>query len=501
MLSSRGSSLPAPRVPSARELRAAQLLEEVDGVRRVAPRRGWNAADAGRAASLPRAEVFRADTARASGLYPFLHAGGLPPVGAYIGWNTLTQTAFSAHPSVWVSEGIVTNPNVVITGVPGSGKSATVKALCFRLMAFGHKTLVAGDVKGEYRTLCEHLGVAPVRLGPGLPGRLNPLDAGPLGEHLDLIRDRAALKARLAEIHRRRLTLLKALLELQLRRTLLSQEEEGLDVAVRQVTGELSGSGSTRLAQPTLPQVHAVLKDPTDDMAHELRVRADDVQTAREQLVSLRSALGSMISGHLGGLFDQQTSIGLDWNAPVQSVDVSALKGSQDETVAMALTCVSSWAQSAIDRTDGPPRVVIRDEVWRQLRAGGATMLKKVDADLRLSRGEGFIQVLCSHRLADFEAVGPADSEAAAIGRELIASCDTRIQLAQALNNANEPLRITREAIGLTDAECELISGWGAGERGRALWKVGRTGGSHAVQLVLSETEKRLFETDEKMSL
>jgi hypothetical protein len=46
-----------------------------------------------------------------------------------------------------------------------------------------------------------------------------------------------------------------------------------------------------------------------------------------------------------------------------------------------------------------------------------------------------------------------------------------------------------------------MISGWGAGERGRALWKIGRTGGSHAVQLVLTSSEQRLFETDERMAL
>lgn len=60
---------------------------------------------------------------------------------------------------------------------------------------------------------------------------------------------------------------------------------------------------------------------------------------------------------------------------------------------------------------------------------------------------------------------------------------------------------MTREAIGLTDAECELIGSWGAAQRGRALWKVGRGGGSHAVQLILNKQEMRLFETDERMAV
>ncbi|RPK32396.1 AAA-like domain protein [Streptomyces sp. ADI92-24] len=487
-----GEARPIPRQLSARELRRARLLEDPATVMRVAPRRGWNQPFAGRAANINKAEVFRADTERASGIYPFLHAGSLPPIGVYIGWNTMTQQAFSAHPAAWVGEGLCTNPNVMVTGIPGSGKSAHIKALCFRLMALGHRTLIAGDVKGEYRAICEHLGVDPVRLGPGLPGRLNPLDAGPLGYDLDKISGED-FQARLQEIHRRRLTLLKALLELQLKRNLAPQEEECLDIAVREVTGELHGQ--SRLSVPTLPLVYSKLKDPSEAMARELRVRNDDVQAAREQMASLRSALGGMITGHLGGLFDQETSIGLDWEAPIQSVDISALEAYGDETVAMVLTCVSSWAQSAIDRPGGRPWIVVRDELWRQMRSGGAAMVKKIDADLRLSRATGTIQLLATHRLSDFESVGAAGSEAVAIAKDLIASCETRIQLAQ----DTRPLQITREAIGLTDAECELIGSWGAGQRGRALWKVGRGGGSHAVQLMLSHTEKALFETDERM--
>ncbi|GAA3122464.1 hypothetical protein GCM10020254_81900 [Streptomyces goshikiensis] len=160
----------------------------------------------------------------------------------------------------------------------------------------------------------------------------------------------------------------------------------------------------------------------------------------------------------------------------------------------MVLSCVSTWAQSAIDQPGQKPWIVVRDELWRQMRSGGATMVKKIDSDLRLSRATGTIQVLATHRLSDFESVGAAGSEAVAIARDLIASCETRIQLAQ----DTRPLQITREAIGLTDSECRLIGSWGAGQRGRALWKVGR-GGGHAVQLMLSRTEERLFETDEKM--
>lgn len=458
------------------------------------PRLGWAGQHAGRAANEARPEVYRSDTSQMAGLYPFLHASSLPPIGAYIGWNVLTMRTFSAHPSAWVKEGLVTNPNVMITGIPGSGKSAHIKALALRLMAFGVRTLIAGDVKGEYGDLCRHLGHEPLLLGPGMGGRLNPLDAGPLGEGLHAITDRHILATRLTEIHRRRLSLLKALLELQLKRTLLAEEEEAVSVAIKEVTGELAG-GSTRLTPPTLPAVHAALKDPTAEMAHELRVRNSDIQTTRELTRSIRAALGAMVTGHLGGLFDDETSSALDFSAPIQCVDISRMKSYGDDIVSMILTCVSSWAQSAID-TPGPPRLVVRDELWRQMRSGGASQVRKIDSDLRLSRADGTIQVLATHRLADFESVGSADSEAVAIAKDMISSCETRIQLAQ----DTRPLAAIRDAVGLTDAECELISSWGKAHVGRALWKVGKAG-SHAVQLHLTDLERQLFHTDERMTV
>ena len=70
----------------------------------------------------------------------------------------------------------------------------------------------------------------------------------------------------------------------------------------------------------------------------------------------------------------------------------------------MVLACLSSWGQAAIERSSGITAVV-RDEVWRQMRF--PALVRKLDADLRLQRAEGTIQIVATHRLSDFEAVGP----------------------------------------------------------------------------------------------
>jgi hypothetical protein len=419
-------------------------------------------------------------------VFPFLNGAALPPVGAVMGWDVLTRATFTCHPIEWLHHNLVTNPNMIFTGIPGSGKSATMKALALRLMAFGVKVLVAGDIKNEYAAMARALGVDPVEIGPGLPARLNPLDAGPLGR--DLPADPGAARERLDEIHRRRVTLLDTLLTMQVGRPLAAIEKAALSCAVRRATGETSAAST--LIDPTIPQVWQILASPDADLRRHLGITGDDAAAA-DKLEHLRHGLGNMIEGSLGGLFDAPSTVRLDFDAPIQTVDLSRLDGRGDDTLAMVMACVSSWSQAAIDQP-GAVRAVVRDEVWRALRI--PAMIRKIDSDLRLSRAQGTIQMLSTHRLSDFEQVGAAGSEEVAIARNLIASCDTRVLLAQDTG----PLAMTRDAIGLTDAECAHIGSWSAEHKGYALWKIGRSA-NHIVRTVLTARERALFHTNERM--
>lgn len=448
---------------------------------------------------MPPVPVFRGSTAQVQGLYPWLYGGGLPAAGAYLGIDCLTGGAFSCHPLAWLADGLVSNPNMLVTGVPGAGKSATIKALALRLACYGVRAFVAGDLKNEYAPLARALGTEPVELGPGLPGRLNPLDAGPLGESLPA--DPAALAERLAEIHRRRLVLLCSLAAMRLGRPLSPTEEAAVSLAIGEASGRWGsgpggeGAGQARggahQAGPAIPAVWAVLRDPTREMARELRVRRDSPDLLREMVRPVTDALGGMVHGALAGLFDGPTTVSPDFAAPIQTVDLSRMAGRGDETVAMILACVSSWAQAALDEP-GPARMIIRDELWRSLRV--PALVRKIDSDLRLSRAQGTIQVLATHRLADFEAAGTAGSAEAAIAGGLIGSCDTRVCLRQ----DTAPLAATREQVGLTDTECAHIASWTGRQVGRAVWKAGRAA-SAVVQVVLTPAERELFWTNEKM--
>jgi hypothetical protein len=485
--------------PPAQDKTSSSEQPVVSRPGQVPPRRGWPSRYGGRAPLMPQVPVFRGSTAEVQGLYPWLYGAGIPAVGAYLGMDCLTGGAFCCHPLEWLRIGLISNPNIVITGVPGAGKSATIKALGMRLMAYGVRMFIVGDLKNEYAQMARALGTEPVELGPGLPGRLNPLDAGPLGEHLPA--DPAQLTERLAEIHRRRLILLASLLTVRLGRPLTPTEEAALSHAITEASGRHScgpegggagdARGGARRPSPTIPQVWALLRDPPPDMAAELRVPSGG--ELREMIRPIADALGNMVRGSLSGLFDGPTTIQPDFSAPIQTVDLSRISGRGDETVAMTLACVSSWGQAAVDEP-GPVRMIVRDELWRSLRI--PALVAKVDSDLRLSRAQGTIQVLATHRLSDFEAAGDAGSAEASIAANLIASCDIRVCLRQ----DTAPLAMTREQIGLTDVECAHIAAWTGQHAGRAVWKIGRAA-SAVVQTVLTPVERRLYWTNERMAV
>lgn len=79
------------------------------------------------------------------------------------------------------------------------------------------------------------LGAQPVEFGPGLRARLNPLDAGPLGDRLPA--DPAHLAERQAEIQRRRLVLLSSLAAMRLGRALTPTEETAVSLAISEASG------------------------------------------------------------------------------------------------------------------------------------------------------------------------------------------------------------------------------------------------------------------------
>jgi type IV secretory pathway VirB4 component len=419
----------------------------------------WSATRFGRL----RVPSHRASSATLSGAYPFL-APEPCRLGALVGSDALTGEPFSFDPWALYAGGALTNPNVALAGVIGSGKSALAKSLVVRAIASGRRAYVPGDPKGEWSVVAEKVGGAVLRLGPGLPARLNPLDAG----------------AGTADAAGQRSRVLAAVAESLLGRELAPGERAALDAGVSSV-----GRGG----QPVVSDVVAALVDPDPAQARDDGVSPTDrIGDGRDVAHGLRR----LVRGDLSGMFDAPSTVTLDPHAPMVVVDLSA-RGSDDLAVAVAMTCAASWLEGALGAgtSAGDPSVgrwIVYDEAWRLLRS--PALIRRMQAQWKLSRAHGIANLLVLHRLSDLDAVGAEGSEARALAAGLLADCSTRVVYRQ----ETDQLSGTETALGLTDTERALLPSL---PRGCGLWKLPRA--SHVVHHRLHPEELALYDTDAAM--
>ncbi|MGW3009613.1 VirB4 family type IV secretion system protein [Streptomyces sp. NPDC001219] len=417
----------------------------------------------------------RMTTAVAAGAYPFLAEGGLGAEGIYIGRDVHAEASFCFDP--WALYGKVegfTNPNVLLAGVIGQGKSALAKSFALRSIAFGYRVYVPCDPKGEWTPVAQALGGTSIALGPGLPGRLNPLDAAP--------RPTSVSEADWAgEIRKRRLLLLGSLARTVLGRDLLPMEHTGLDVALDAVVTRAAASNRT----PLLGDIAATLNDP-DELDRVGGIMSGRLGDASRDLAH---AMRRLVSGDLAGMFDAPSTAAFDPNSPMLTIDLSRLGVSGDDTaLVLAMTCASAWMESALSDPSGGRRWIVYDEAWRLMRHPG--LLARMQSQWKLSRGLGIANLMVVHRLSDLLSAGDAGSRGRALAEGLLADCSTRIIYRQ----ETDQLHTAASLLGLTSVEMDAIAHL---NRGRGLWKV--AGRSFIVQHLLHRTELELFDTDARM--
>src|SRR5215213_8304020 len=211
---------------AARTLRAQTRAEQAQG---LGPRRGERRPHAGRVLLRMRLPVHRATTANLEAIYPFIVETGLGSDGVYIGREAGSGASFVYDPWHLYQQQVITNANILLAGVLGRGKSALAKTLAYRFAAFGVRTYVPGDPKGEWGVLARALGTEPLVLGRGMATRINPLDPGRRPAGLGEV-------AWLAEVRSRRISLLQALTETGLGRQLRPVERNALYLALDEVT-------------------------------------------------------------------------------------------------------------------------------------------------------------------------------------------------------------------------------------------------------------------------
>ena len=398
--------------------------------------------------------------------YPFIAEAGLGQRGVVVG-DDLLGGSFVFDPFELYTAGVVSNPNMVVFGQIGRGKSSFVKSFLWRQAVFGRRAWVV-DPKGEYRDLADAWGVRPVALRPGGAVRLNPLDPGP--------EDATG---------RRRIELLASLASACLGRGLMPRERAAVAAALDE---------TTQVSEvPTVPMVVEALLSPGAEAARSLRTTVRDLlEDGRDVALELRR----LVHGDLCGMFDGPTTDGLDLSAPLVVLDLSALYSSAALGVLMA--CATAWLQAALTRSAatgvgasrGGGYFLVVDEAWAILSNLGVA--RWLQSSWKLSRAFGVANVAVLHRVSDLRSVGASDSEQVALAQGLLSDSETRVVYAQSPGE----LEAAAELLSLSTTEAELLPQL---RRGIGLWKVGQR--SFLVQHRLSATERLIVDTDAAMTV
>lgn len=422
----------------------------------------------------------RVSTATASVAYPFLAQAPLTHKGTFLGTNLGTGAPFTFSPFELYRDGLITNPNILVAGEIGSGKTNTTCALTLRSIPLGYK-VAAVDAKSDWARFARSYGGAAISLGPGRGNRLNPLDVSDalLAARVDAEGNRIDP---LALAKAAQLRLLEGLIEIRLQRTLMVDEKTAVALALEQALHASNGC-------PILSDIARALREPDPQLAQGIARTVDELLDAGNQA---RWAFDGLLSTVARDLFDGPSTTRFDSSAPIVAIDLSDLYNDH-ANLSIAFTCASAWMEAALATPGNGQRFAVYDEAWRVLaHAHGA--IDRLQQQFRLARAWGLSNVLVLHNLRDTLNVGDAGSAERNKAESLLALAGTKVIGYQPAKE----LPGTAAALDLTQAEVDVI---GNASRGEFLVKLQTTAGvrSYRVRIDLHPYELHWWDTTAAM--
>jgi type IV secretory pathway VirB4 component len=287
--------------------------------------------------------------------------------------RTLRGFNFVFDPFDGYEAGLVSNPNMIVAGSIGAGKSTVVKMLLDRALARGRRVVVI-DPKGEYGELARSYDVSPVALGKD--GWCDPFPAD----------------------ERERREFVRALIATAQGSLLTSEQHYAIDEVFQ------------RLPIPRPPRLLRALYE-------ELRPAIATGEMSGER--SLAMTLYRFVHGDLAGLFDGEGAP-MAFSGDLVVLDLSAQWSSHSLSIA-ALSAVSA-ARQVVAR-EGELGYLVLDEAWALLSDSHA--LRWLQGSWKLARSRGLSHVLVLHRWSDVSAAGDAGSAQRERAQGLLRECET----------------------------------------------------------------------------
>jgi type IV secretory pathway VirB4 component len=310
--------------------------------------------------------------------------------------------SFAFDPFDAYANGLVSNPNVIVAGSIGAGKSTVVKMMIDRALERGRRVVIV-DPKGEYVQLARSHGVQIVALGRD--GWCSPFPTD----------------------GRESRDLLRALISTAQGAPLTSDQHYVID----QQWHRLESPRPTRVLHALYELLRDFVEDPTP---------------TPERSVAL--TLYRFVHGDLAGLFDGEDDP-MIFGGNLVVLDLSSQWASNSFAIA-ALSAVAA-AQQIVAGSDALGYLVL-DEAWALIAEPHA--LRWLQGSWKLARARGLCHVLVLHRWTDVASTGDVGSVQRERALGLLRECETAWLFRQPVDEARE----MSVALGLHPREEQYLS-------------------------------------------
>ena len=379
-------------------------------------------------------------TAGLAAMFPIARTKSSVKDGIYLGRDLFTGLPMNLET---FTQGLA-NANIAIFGVPGAGKSVTVKTIVGRNALINRRASIL-DIEGEYVALTEKLGGRTIKVRQGSPVGINLFD-------IDIDEDEnfIDIDGKIIEIR----AIMNGIINKYENRLLKSKEIADIEQAVREVYrekeitedknsiyekngGKYEGKitfDSIKKKMPTLTDFHRVMKE-------------------KIQNKELASTISNFLKGNTLGIFDSESTLKI--NDQIICFDISEIK---DEVMRFYVCLVlTTWITNKYMATkERNKRYVVVDEAWNLFKNKETSDFLENLA--RRARKKKVAMILATQNLAELRQSRQAEA--------IINCCDTIILLKQSIGSIDETMKFFKLPSGtkeiLTKArpgECILIRG------------------------------------------
>jgi conjugal transfer ATP-binding protein TraC len=360
----------------------------------------------------------------------------------------------------FAGEGIIPNQHMFISGVSGSGKSVSLRAISLWESYRGIKTAFV-DPEGEYVDFTDNLGGQVVSMRPGRFSGINPFDLEPESE--DGV-NKVNIFSKVADV----LSIIDSVFIYRNQSNMQAQEASVVESAIISMYKQLDITDSP--SSLYLPNGDKKQMPTFTALVQQLKNMGSPAATMIAETIQPLTSNGSI------GMFDGQTSLKLS-NVPFLCFNLKGLADEFSKFVGIQAVLAWLWQKFAQPGGKNNPKNIAVDEAWMFLRYKGAAQYLETLA--RRGRKHGCALTIATQRFEEF-----AKEEE---GRAVIESCATILVLKQEEHAVNAAV----DYFHLSDGCIPIITP--PAPSGQGILRVG--GNTTAIQIQPAPFEWSLLET------